>query len=308
MNQSACDPVVSVCIATWRRPELLRRLVLALLDQVDAPPYEIIIVDNDAEESGKQRIDDLLTAHAQRLRYSVERRRNIAHARNHSLSMAQGQWIAFIDDDEVPGPRWLSAMYSTARACKADGVFAPVVGELSEHTAGWLIKGGFFNHVRHETGSTMPRGELRTSNTLIRADLLSGRQGPFDPAFGLSGGEDSRLFRELAQNGAVFVWCDEDDAVVRESIPADRARIGWLLKRAFRGGQTYARVERILNPGTGFKLTLLGKAVMFLPVALLLAILTLPAGWHYSFKWQRKCAAQLGKLASFTPYTFLEYE
>jgi GT2 family glycosyltransferase len=44
---------VSVCIATHRRPHLLQRLLTSILEQVDAPIYEVIVVDNDAARSAE---------------------------------------------------------------------------------------------------------------------------------------------------------------------------------------------------------------------------------------------------------------
>src|ERR1700686_2741879 len=44
---------VSVCIATYRRPEGLGRLLTSLTEQQGAPPFDVIVVDNDAQHSGE---------------------------------------------------------------------------------------------------------------------------------------------------------------------------------------------------------------------------------------------------------------
>jgi hypothetical protein len=44
-----------------------------------------------------------------------------------------------------------------------------------------------------------------------------GTEGPFDPAFGRTGGEDSMLFRRLDESGSRMVWCD--DAPALEFVP-----------------------------------------------------------------------------------------
>jgi hypothetical protein len=63
----------------------------------------------------------------------------------------------------------------------------------------------------------------------------------FDPRFGLSGGSDTLFTRQLADAGGPFVWCDE--AVVTDRVPASRMTRDWVLRRAFRSGNSASRVE-----------------------------------------------------------------
>ncbi|MBV9774122.1 MAG: glycosyltransferase family 2 protein, partial [Gemmatimonadetes bacterium] len=69
---------------------------------------------------------------------------------------------------------------------------------------------------------------------------------PFDPAFGLSGMDDSHFFMRVKLSGAKLVWADE--ARVEEFIPASRAHTRWILKRAFRIGNGYVFCVRTLMP------------------------------------------------------------
>ena len=69
--------------------------------------------------------------------------------------------------------------------------------------------------------------------------------GPFDPEFGVTGGEDTELFYSLHRNGATMVWCRE--ARVRETVLPERANVAWVLRRSFREGTTYYRVYRRWN-------------------------------------------------------------
>ena len=62
----------------------------------------------------------------------------------------------------------------------------------------------------------------------------------FDVSYGISGGEDSDFFHRLAAAGLNAVWCDE--AEVHEHVQPHRVRIGWLVRRAFAGGHSYARI------------------------------------------------------------------
>ena len=115
---------VSVCIATYRRPRGLARLLESLMRQ-KLPPglsLEIVVVDNDASGSALS-VADARREGPHPVRYFVEPRRNIAHARNCALREALGRWIAFIDDDEVAGEDWIASYWAMSERFDADGFF-----------------------------------------------------------------------------------------------------------------------------------------------------------------------------------------
>lgn len=88
-------------------------LVLEQLRLQHAFPYtwEIVVVDNNSTDSTRS-----LVAHYQAhwrqdvpLRYSFEPRQGLAFARQHAVEAAQGEWIGFLDDDNLPAPTWIQA-------------------------------------------------------------------------------------------------------------------------------------------------------------------------------------------------------
>jgi hypothetical protein len=62
----------------------------------------------------------------------------------------------------------------------------------------------------------------------------------FDPQFRLTGGEDKEFLVRLQALGTRFAHAD--DARVCEHVPASRARLRWLLMRAYRAGNTDMRI------------------------------------------------------------------
>lgn len=307
-------PLVSVCVCTYRRPALLARLLDALaVQQGLAGPYEVIVVDNDREGSASAVLDAARARHpALRLTAACEPRQSIARARNRTVGLARGEWVAFIDDDEEPTTTWLATMFATARACRADGAVGPVIPRLPPGAAAWVIRGRFFERPRHATGTPAPEDELRTSNLLVRRGVLIGdahpadsddaarpadQEGPFDPAYGLSGGEDSDLFGRLARGGARFVWCDE--APVHEAIPAQRTTLRYLLSTAFSAGQVHAH-QRVREQGRRAIPRLLGRGGAAACVGGVLALVTMPLGLDRAVRWARLAAAGAGKLSGTT--------
>ena len=234
-------PDVSVCIATYHRPEGLARLLasLARLKLAAQPTLEILIVDNDPQRSAAATARSL-GGFPHPVRWLEDPRPNIAHARNRAVDAAEGRWLAFIDDDEVADERWLAAYWQRAVEGECDGWFGPVLARLEENVTTWLDPAAFYSCPRHPSGTLLGRASLRTSNAFVRRALFEGRR--FDPAFGRSGGEDSELFGRMLHAGARFCWCDE--AIVTDLVPPARHRLGWLARRALRGGVVYTRLEQ----------------------------------------------------------------
>lgn len=296
---------ISVCLCTFRRPVQLDQLLGRLAEQT-LQPVEIVVVDNDPGHSARE----VLQVWADRLPLRIvhQPEPNIALARNAAVGAAQAPWLALIDDDELPGADWLEQLARTQSAGGADGVMAPVVPTYTEATPAWMRQGGFFDRPRHASGTVIGLPDSRTGNVLLRAAMVRSLKPPFDPEFGRSGGEDTLFFAHLHRAGYRFVWCDE--AVVSEEVPAQRSTTQWLLRRAYRGAQTYVRVS--LHGVQGRRrlqrmLYLGGRALLQLALALLLALLSWPWSRVRAFNWWRTAAAQLGKLTALVGGRYLEY-
>ena len=115
---------MSVCIATYRRPEGLGRLLTSLTEQQGAPPFDVIVVDNDAQHSG----EGVAIRYCERLNltYVVEPIRGLSRVRNRAVAESRGTFLAFIDDDEWAAPQWLARLAAKAEEYFADVVAGPV--------------------------------------------------------------------------------------------------------------------------------------------------------------------------------------
>lgn len=82
----------------------------------------------------------------------------------------------------------------------------------------------------------------RTGNVLIHTQVFARDENRFDPRYALTGGEDTHFFLRISKQGHQIVWADE--AVVYETVPESRLKLGWILQRAYRAGNTYALCER----------------------------------------------------------------
>jgi succinoglycan biosynthesis protein ExoM len=200
----------------------------------------VIVVDNDTERSAAP-VAEEFRHHGFELIYDAEPERNISLARNRALAHATAEFVATIDDDAVAAPDWLAALLDVARRYEADVVFGAVERTLPPEAPGFFKNSGVFNLPNPPTG-TSEYLIYNTVNCLFRRDLVRDRPGPFDPDFGRTGGEDTRLFYSLEHEGAKLVWCHE--ARVIETVLPERVNLRWVLQRAFREGATYYRVYR----------------------------------------------------------------
>ena len=116
---------ISLCIATYRRPDRLGAL-LADLGRQELRPAEVIVVDNDEAGSARAVIEAARAAGAPfPIHYDIQPQRNIALTRNRTVALATAEWVAFVDDDERAPPAWLRQLADAAAAHGAVGVLGP---------------------------------------------------------------------------------------------------------------------------------------------------------------------------------------
>ena len=295
---------ISVCIATFERPQGLRRLLesLTAFAVLPEPRIEIVVVDNSARATARATVDSMQSC-LPRLRYFVEPVQNISHARNRAVTEASGDWVAFIDDDEVAGAGWLLAYWESARAGTADGYFGPVLPRLEERPPPWLRPEIFLTLSRPAHGVALGYEHMRTTNALIRRALFATQR--FDPAYGITGGGDYELFGRMLDDGAVFRWCDGAESF--EYYGANRLSLRWLLQRAFRGGNTYTIVDRRRHPRWTHQMTQLAKALAGVLVYSLLVPFALLRGRSRAVVSLQRLCVQLGHLWAFSGQRYEEY-
>jgi succinoglycan biosynthesis protein ExoM len=299
---------ISVCIATYRRPERLSVLLDDLARQ-ERVPDEVVVVDNDASGSARDTVERKRhEGIAFPIHYEVQPKRGIAITRNRTVALATGDWLAFIDDDERAPAAWLRLLIESAQANAADGVLGPVVSVVPEHAPAWIRRGNFYQFPRMQSGGIVPLNRLRFGNVILRGEPLRREPGPFDPAYGLMTGEDGDLLARLVQKGSKIIWCDE--AIVEEPVEQARLSLRWLLQRALSGGQEFARktLAGRYGPVTPLRrVSLFFKALAQLCIAMVLAVVTFPLGRHYTARWLAAASGNLGKLTIFFGWHYSEY-
>jgi cellulose synthase/poly-beta-1,6-N-acetylglucosamine synthase-like glycosyltransferase len=285
----------SIVIPSYRRPAGLEQTILSVLDQKGLnAPFEIVVIDNDADRSAEAVTAGLAPRSPVPIRYVSEPRPGISHARNAGVAAVSGTYLAFLDDDEQVEPDWLATLLSALRRFGADAAVGPVYPRFP---AGLPVdayrRAVYTRDALAPTGTALLRWNI--GNSIFVRERCFATAEPFDPRLGLTGGEDTVFMRQMTRRGRRLVWCAE--AAAWETVPADRLDAQYLIRRMFRGAQTTTYVCTAVRPrelGRAARLMAVGGAqiVLWGPAALVLRLCN-HAGWLPA---AAKAAAGLGKL------------
>jgi len=297
----------SICIATYKRRELLEKLLDSLSKQKlpDLVELEVIIVDNDKSESAKEVVERAEKKLGLNLKYFTQAIKNISLTRNVSVAEAKGEYILFIDDDEIASSEWISHLHNVLFKYNADAVFGRVVSYFEPNEPEWIKNCFIYNRGSPKTGTRAIN--TRTGNVMIKSSLLRTVEGPFEPAYGLTGGSDTKLFDLLKKNGAKYINCYE--AVTYEYVSPERANLKWLFIRAFRGGNDFVRREIEFQKKHKFT-----TRIHFLSIGIVCSITSLFLSAIFFFNktkrlnWALKFSANWGKVAAICGYSLEEYK
>jgi glycosyltransferase involved in cell wall biosynthesis len=286
-------PHIVVCICTFKRPELLQSLLEALERQgTDALfTFSVVVIDNDRDRSAESVCLSFSQTSSVAIQYSVEPQQNIALARNRAIANAVGDFVALIDDDELPCEGWLLQLFQACHRFEADGVLGPVLPSYGDNPPRWVVKGGFYERPVHETGMVLEWSQTRTGNALLKKTVFTGIGEPFRSAFGM-GGEDRDFFRRAIERGFRFVW--SADACVYETVPAIRCTRSFMIRRALLRGT----IPHFSHADFVKSLVAIPLYTLSLPVAACL-------GHHRFMKYLIKDCDHIGRVLAFCGITVI---
>ncbi|MGH6693639.1 MAG: glycosyltransferase family 2 protein, partial [Gammaproteobacteria bacterium] len=199
----------SVVVPTFQRPALLATCVRAIA-ALQPPPdgFEIIVVNDGGEDPPDAVRAAAVAGNTSLARFVTQPNQGPGVARNHGAAIAQGQWLAFIDDDCAPDPSWLVVL-DRALASSPDALVGGAVhnalqrnlfSETSQVLAEFVMD--WFDGIDRE--------RFFTSNNIALSRSAFQDAGGFDASLGSAAGED----RE---------FCDRWHAGGRPSIREPRA-------------------------------------------------------------------------------------
>src|SRR6266576_355151 len=114
-------PDVSVIIPTRDRWELLSSLSLPSARGQEDLDLEVLVVEDGSTDETENRLRAIGDPRLVVLRSNTST--GVAGARNRGIAAARGEWLAFLDDDDLWSPRKLRSQLDVANATPADFVY-----------------------------------------------------------------------------------------------------------------------------------------------------------------------------------------
>jgi glycosyltransferase involved in cell wall biosynthesis len=236
----------SVIVPTRNRADRLDACLAALAHQTVAPDhFEIVVVDNGSTDGTAARIERWAERRPG-LRRVEEPEAGVSRARNAGIAAAEGELLAFVDDDAVAEPRWLATLLQGYdRWPRVGAACGRARLRLERRPPAWYGRYSEAWYSAMDFGPA-PRllldpGEVPWSvNLSVRAELAR-QVGGFPEHLGrvdgnLYAGEEFPFVSAIREAGAHIAY--EPDAIVWHAVPAERLRLRWLVRRAWAEGRT----------------------------------------------------------------------
>lgn len=277
-HSGGADARAVVVVPTFRRPAMLEATLASLEAQETSVPFAVVVLENDAKTcEGLAVARRFLAAGRLAGLAAVEPRQGNVHAINAGFALALDRfpgadYLLMIDDDEEANPGWLDLMVRAAEAQDADVVGGPVQPRFHPD-AGSLFRSHpvFWPSIDHTGPVPMIYG---TGNCLLRRRVFERLGLPaLDVRFNFLGGGDLDLFDRCRRAGFSAYWVQE--ALISETVPPERTRVGWVLRRGMRIGTINRALERKNARGLAGRLRILAKDCAIVPAALMRALATL---------------------------------
>lgn len=165
--------LVSVIIPTYNREQYLAEAIASVLDQ-DYAPIELIVIDDGSSDGTA----DTVAPFADRLLYRLQENQGIAAARNAGVNLSHGQFLAFLDSDDIWEPGKLRLQMAVFHARPSTGV---VYGHARQFFSPEMTAPERARIRQQEGIFAAP-----TASSLLVSRTTFERVGPFDQSLNLS--------------------------------------------------------------------------------------------------------------------------
>ncbi|OFY68983.1 MAG: hypothetical protein A3G23_13340, partial [Bacteroidetes bacterium RIFCSPLOWO2_12_FULL_37_12] len=230
---------ISIIVCTHNRAKTLKETLLSFsqLKWHKGTSYELLVVDNNSGDNTKAVVAKFARENPN-IRYVVEDKVGLSHARNRGILETQGNIAAFVDDDiafdECWGQAILQAFKDYELASCVGGKNIPVFLEGSPE---WKIDdvAGFYGDTRFgETPKFIEFPEYPFGlNMACKREVFS-KVGLFSIDLGRYGGsllsgEEAEFFYRVNMAGLKVFYTPH--AVIHHRIPAERTKARWIIRR-----------------------------------------------------------------------------
>jgi GT2 family glycosyltransferase len=200
-------PFISIVIPTYNRPDQLAACLRGC-SRLDYPydRLEVIVVD----DGGVTPLDSIVDTFSDRMavRLILQSNTGPASARNRGAAEAQGDFLAFTDDDCSPSPGWLDALADVFREAPDCGVGGRTINTLTDNiysTTSQLLIDYLYEYYNQD----LDGAKFFASNNLAFPRKAFLENGGFDARYRQAAAEDRELSDRWVAQGRRLRYAPE---------------------------------------------------------------------------------------------------
>lgn len=241
---------VTVILCTYNRDQTLGKALSSVAASImpESVAWEVLIVDNNSTDNTRAVVLAFCREYPNRFRYVFEAQQGKSFALNTGVRQAQGDILAFTDDDVTVDPMWLQNLTHALETGQWSGAAGRILLEWPKSLPNWLTTDG--PYARHgfpgfdqglqckglsgpPFGANMAfRREMFAKHGGFRSDLGPNPQNQLH-------NEDTEFGRRLIAAGEPLRY--EPDAVVHHPVPEDKLKRSDILKWWYNNGRGFTR-------------------------------------------------------------------
>jgi glycosyltransferase involved in cell wall biosynthesis len=236
-------PLISVCIPAFRADRYLEAALRSVADQTYAH-WEVIVT----EDGSKDRAEEIVHAFGHTVQQTVvynrhDVNRGLPATRNTGIAAARGQWVAFLDADDLWAPDHLEALVAASQGEWCDLAFS---GSILHDDATWKMI-----EVREPTVDDLQdlsvalysgKLSIMPSSVMIRRDAFS-HFGPISAEFPIC--NDTEYWLRLLSRGGRLRYSGKNTCIYRQHSASMSRKAAAILLESARLCEKYSDWEAI---------------------------------------------------------------
>jgi len=247
---------ISVILATYNRADSLK-ITLASFRGLSIPSrlsWELLVVDNNSKDATREVIESFAKAASFTVRYVLEKIQGRSAALNAGIRVAQGDIVAFTDDDVILHPDWLSSLKNTFDRFDCAAVAGRVVPSWNQPKPDWLEMKDQQAVVNFDLGDQYK--EIRYpplgANSAFRKEVFA-KYGLFRLDLGVRGSkhtitcDDTEFGDRLVRAGEKIVY--DPQAIIYHPVSPERTTRKYFLTWYYYNGVSLTRTAGLPDAG-----------------------------------------------------------